>query len=194
MEATTLSYANLHNHGELFANFFRARHETFIGRKRWDLPQVDGMEFDQYDTAASRWVAVHENGRVLAGVRLLPTTHQCGIYSYMIRDAQRGLLEAIPSNLLWQEAPIGEHIWECSRIFVSEHVPSGQRLRVQSQLIHEMVISARTFGATQVLGLIPALAPRLARRVGLDCEPTGPVLDIGGAHVCVEISLATKMH
>lgn len=194
MEAITLSYSNLHNHGELFANFFRARHETFISRMRWDLPQVDGMEFDQYDTAASRWVAVHERGRVLAGVRLLPTTHQCGIYSYMIRDAQRGLLEAIPSQLLWEEAPIGTHIWECSRIFVSEQVPANQRLKVQFELIHQMVISARTFGASTVLGLIPANAPRLARRVGLDCRPIGPVMSIGEPHVCVEISLATKMH
>ncbi|KEP70752.1 N-acyl-L-homoserine lactone synthetase [Thioclava sp. BHET1] len=194
MEATTLSYANLHNHGELFANFFRARHQTFIGWKQWDLPQVDGMEFDQYDTAASRWVAVHDRSRVLAGVRLTPTTHRCGIYSYMIRDAQKGLLESIPSQLLYKEAPVAEHIWECSRIFVSEHVAARDRLKVQFQLIHEMVISARQFGASKVLGLIPGSAPRLARRVGLDCVPNGPVLDIGGDHVCVEISLATKMH
>ncbi len=194
MEATTLSYTNLHNHGELFVNFFRARHETFIGRKRWDLPQVDGMEFDQYDTAASRWVAVHDRGQVLAGVRLLPTTHSCGIYSYMIRDAQRGLLGSIPSQLLWREAPIGQHIWECSRIFVSEAVPARERLGVQFQLIHEMVLSARDLGASMVLGLIPANAPRLARRVGLDCQPIGDVMQIGEPHVCVEISLATKMH
>ena len=194
METTTLSYTNLHNHGELFANFFRARHETFIDRKKWDLPKVDGMEFDQYDTAASRWVAVHERGEVLAGVRLTPTTHQCGIYSYIIRDAQRGLLPAIPSHLLYEEAPVAEHVWECSRVFVSSRVPAHNRLRVQFQLIREMVISARQLGATQVLGLIPENAPRLARRVGLDCIPTGPVLDIGGPHVCVEISLATKMH
>ncbi|MDD8022205.1 MAG: acyl-homoserine-lactone synthase [Paracoccaceae bacterium] len=194
MEATTLSYTNLHNHGELFANFFRARHETFISRKQWDLPQVDGMEFDQYDTAASRWVAVHDRGQVLAGVRLIPTTHQCGIYTYMIRDAQRGLLPSIPSHLLYEEAPIASHIWECSRIFVSEHVPAHQRMSVHTQLIHEMVASARNLGASMVLGLIPAVAVRGGRRVGLDCVPTGPVLDIGGPHVCVEISLAAKMH
>ena len=123
-----------------------------------------------------------------------PTTHRCGIYSYMIRDAQRGLLESIPSHLLYQEAPVASHIWECSRVFVAEHVPSHERLKVQSQLIREMVISARDMGASMVLGLIPAMAPRLARRVGLDCVPIGPQLDIGGAHVCVEISLATKMH
>lgn len=80
MESTTLSYENRHNYGELFADMFRARHRTFIVQAKWNLPEVDGMEFDQCDTPASRWVVVHERGQVLAGVRLTPTTHRCGIY------------------------------------------------------------------------------------------------------------------
>ena len=195
MEVTTLSYDNIHNHGMLFANLFRARHKPFIRMAGWDLPEADGMEFDQYDTPASRWVAVHERGEVLAGVRLTPTTHRCGIYSYMIRDAQRGLLETIPDTLLNFPAPVDPNIWESSRVFVSDAVPAGDRLRVQMQLIHEMVISARTLGATQLLGIIPEHSPRLARRVGLDCQPAGPVLDMGGSRsVCVTISMATKLH
>ncbi len=195
MEVTTLSYDNLHNHGPLFANMFRARHKTFILHNKWDLPEADGMEFDQYDTPASRWVAVHSRGEVLAGVRLTPTTHRCGIYSYMIRDAQRGLLETIPTNLLNFTAPVDPNVWESSRVFVSDAVPANERLRVQMQLIHEMVVSARALGATSVLGIIPENSPRLARRVGLDCIPAGPVLDTGGMRsVCVTISMQTKLH
>lgn len=195
MEVTTLSYDNLHNYGELFANMFRARHRSFIEQNKWDLPQANGMEFDQYDTPASRWVAVHENGQVLAGIRLTPTTHRCGIYSYMIRDAQNGLLDSIPTNLLYEKAPIAENIWESSRVFVAESVPAKMRLRVQLQLRHEMVISARKLGATSVLGLIPENSRRLGRRVGLDCEPAGPIMDIGGVDcVCVAINMASKLH
>ncbi len=195
MEVTTLSYENLHNHGELFANMFRARHRAFIQQNKWDLPEANGMEFDQYDTPASRWLAVHENGEVLAGIRLTPTTHRCGIYTYMIRDAQKGLLEGIPSNLLYDTAPVSEHIWESSRVFVSEQVPASQRLRVQLQLRHEMVISARALGATSVLGLIPEASRRIGRRIGLDCEPAGPIMNIGGLDcVCVTIKMATNLH
>jgi N-acyl-L-homoserine lactone synthetase len=140
-------------------------------------------------------VAVHEFGQVLAGVRLTPTTARCGIYTYMIRDAQKGLLDSIPSDLLWEEAPVAPHIWESSRVFVSEAVPSKIRLRVQIELIGEMVRSARNLGATQVLGLIPEHSPRLARRTGIDCVPAGPVMDIGGSRsVCVNIGLASKLH
>jgi len=195
MEVTTLSYANLHAHGTLFADLFRARHRTFIRNNGWHLPEADGMEFDQYDTPASRWVAVHLGGQVMAGVRLTPTVHRCGIYSYMIRDAQRGLLETIPSDLLNFEAPVDPNIWESSRVFVSDLVPAAERLRVQMRLIHEMVISARELGAASLLGIIPEHGPRLARRVGLDCIPAGPVMDTGGMRsVCVTISMQTRMH
>ena len=84
MQTTTLSFQNIHVHGELFADILRARRTTFIEDKRWDLPEADGMEFDQYDTPQSRWIAVHHLGQVLARIRLTPTTARCGIYSYMI--------------------------------------------------------------------------------------------------------------
>lgn len=196
MQVTTLSFENMHNHGELFANLLRARHKTFIQRRNWDLPEADGMEYDQYDTPASRWVAVHEFGNVLAGVRLTPTTARCGIYSYMIRDAQRGLLEAIPSDLLYDEAPVAAHIWESSRVFVSDAVPSKLRLRVQIALIDEMVRSARNLGATSLIGIVPEHSPRLARRTGIQCDPAGPVIDTGDGDrsVCIHIGLASKLH
>ena len=195
MQATTLSFDNIHKHGDLFTNMLRARHSTFIGRNKWELPEADGMEYDQYDTAASRWVAVHEFGEVLAGVRLSPTAARCGIYSYMIRDAQLGLLESIPKDLLWEKAPVASHIWESSRVFVAQSVPSKLRLRVQIALIAEMVTSARSYGASSLLGIIPEHSPRLARRTGIDCQPAGPVLDFAGTKsVCVNINLAKKLH
>ena len=119
MQTTTLSFQNFHSHGSLFSNVLRARRETFIVQRKWDLPEADGMEFDQYDTPQSRWIAVHEDGVVLAGIRLTPTTARCGIYSYMIRDAQAGLLDTIPQNLLYEKAPVSPFVWETSRVFIA---------------------------------------------------------------------------
>ena len=196
MQVTTLSFGNMHNHGELFVNLLRARHETFVKRNNWDLPTADGMEFDQYDTPASRWVCVHEFGHVLAGVRLTPTTARVGIYSYMIRDAQKGLLPTIPENLLFEEAPVADHVWESSRVFVTDSVPAKLRMRVQMSLIGEMVRAARDLGATSVLGLVPETSRRLARRTGIECVPAGPVLHYDDANpsVCVNIAMADKLH
>jgi len=195
MEMTTLSFDNFHRFGALFSNMLRARHRTFIQEKGWDIPSEQDMEFDQYDTAQSRWVCVHDAGKVLAGVRLTPTTAKCGIYSYMVRDAQRGLLDSIPGNLLDETAPVAEHIWDANRLFVAEGVPMEIRREVQMSLMGHMVRSARDLGATTLLGLLPIGIPRLGRRLGIDMEAGGPVMKIGGvAHRCYFASMASKMH
>jgi len=181
MQTTTLSFANIHNHGELFANMLRARRELFIVHNKWNLPEAMGMEYDQYDTPASHWVVVHdEEGQVLAGNRLTPTTTKCGIYSYMIRDAQRGLLDTIPAHLLYEEAPVAPHIWESSRLFVSHDVPSSIRRRVHAQLISQLGDSVRLLGATHCLTLLAATWPRWADRVGVKMKAMGPVMVIDG--------------
>lgn len=180
MQTTTLSFDNIHAHGALFTNVLRARRQSFIVQRKWDLPEADGMEFDQYDTPQSRWIAVHDAGRVLAGIRLTPTTARCGIYSYMIRDAQRGLLDTIPANLLFEDAPVADHIWESSRLFVSHDVPASIRRRVHAQLIAQLGETVRGLGATHCLTLLAATWPRWADRVGVKMKAMGPVMEIDG--------------
>ena len=195
MQTTTLSFENIHSHGELFANLLRARRQSFIVQNKWNLPEAMGMEYDQYDTPASRWIAVHEFGRIMAGIRLTPTTARCGIYTYMIKDAQDGLLDSIPSDLLYEQAPVEDHIWESSRVFVAHDVPMNIRRRVHAHLITEMSKSARQLGATQVLGLIPANWPRWAGRCGLDARAAGRVMEIDGINnQVVNINLVSKLH
>jgi N-acyl-L-homoserine lactone synthetase len=196
MQTTTLSFANMHNHGELFANMLRARRELFIVHNKWNLPEAMGMEYDQYDTPASRWVVVHdETGKVLAGNRLTPTTHACGIYSYMIRDAQRGLLETIPANLLHDRAPTADHIWESSRLFVAHDTPAAIRRRVHAQLISQLGDTVRSLGATHCLTLLSATWPRWADRVGVKMREMGPVLVIDGVeNQVVEMDFSGTKH
>jgi N-acyl-L-homoserine lactone synthetase len=190
MDATTLCYDNIHLHGKMFANLFRTRYGVFVRNAGWDLPNANGMEFDQYDTPATHWICVHEGEEVLGGVRLTPTTHRIGIYSYMIRDAQNGLLPTIPRDLIGFEAPVDPQIWESSRVFVCEHVPAKDRTRVQAMMMHEMVQAAHRVGARTLLGIIPENSPRLARRFGVNCEPVGPVMDTGGMNaVCVSMAM-----
>jgi N-acyl-L-homoserine lactone synthetase len=195
MESTTLSFANLHNHGELFANFMRARRQSFIVHKKWNLPEAMGMEYDQYDTPASRWLAVHEYGQVLGGLRMTPTTARCGIYSYMIRDAQRGLLDTIPSDLLDFEAPVDPRIWEVTRGFVMQSVPSSIRRGVHFRMVQEMSRTAREYGITQMLALLPTNWTRWAARCRLDMSAAGRVMDLDGIdYQAVSIRFASTLH
>lgn len=195
MLTTTLSFDNLHANGDLFTTLFRARKHSLFMDTKWKFPETDGMEYDQYDTPASRWIAVHENGKVLAGVRLTPTTAECGVYSYMIRDAQRGLLDTLPSNLLDYEAPVASYIWEASRVFISNDVPERRRARVQASLVAEMTGAARTLGASQIIGLMPAQWARWTEYLGLDVEVVGPEIDVDETLTKVGVlKLALSMH
>ena len=181
MHSTTLSFANFHNHGELFSNILRARRDCFILKNQWDLPQVEGMEYDQYDTPASRWIAVHDtDGRVLAGVRLTPTTHRCGIYSYMIRDAQNGLLDSIPADLLHEQAPVDDATWEVTRGFVASNLPAGQRSKVRLKLVLEMLKTSRSEGIGRMLALLPSNWHRWAGRCKLEMAAAGRNMNMGG--------------
>lgn len=180
VQGTTLSFGNMHRHGLLWVNYLRARRKVFIDLKGWDLPQTDGMEFDQYDTPQSRWVVIHEYGRVLAGMRLTPTTAQCGQYTYMLRDAQRGLLENIPQNVLFLEAPVREDVWEATRLFLAPDVSSKRRLIIQTILLEQMAASAREMGARAIIGIVPAVFSRWMKRIGMSATPIGPAMTIDG--------------
>lgn len=180
IQGTTLSFVNMHRYGRLCANYMRARREVFIDQKGWELPQTEGMEFDQYDTPESRWVVVHEYGRVLAGMRLTPTTAKCGQYSYMLRDSQLGLLENIPPSILFFDAPVRSDIWEATRLFVSPSVLGKRRLIIQTILLEHMSASARELGATAIIGIVPAVFSRWMKRIGMSATPVGPAMVIDG--------------
>lgn len=193
LQSTILSFENMHLHGELFANILRARRQSFIIQNKWNLPQALGMEYDQYDTPASRWLAVHHDGQVYGGVRLTPTTARCGIYSYMIRDAQRGLLDSLPSNLLDYEAPVAANIWEVTRGFVLRHVPGALRREVHLRLVWEMTRASREMGIEQFLALLPTNWNRWAARCNLDMRAAGPVMYLDGIpYQTVEMMLTRK--
>lgn len=176
LSATTLSMLNMHNHGDLFIRYLRARHDVFIRDKNWNLPEVDGMEFDQYDTPLARWIVLHENGEVVAGIRIGPTTAKCGLHSYMIRDAQLGLLDGLQADVLYFRAPVSEAIWEATRLFVSPAVEAGRRARVQQLLMYQMAIAAHAVGATHVIGIVPAVFKRWMKRIGMTATAVGPLI------------------
>lgn len=182
VRASSLSFRNMHAYGDLLVNYLQARKHVFIDQLDWDILQTDGMEFDQYDTPQCRWIIVHEFGEILAGIRLIPTTARCGIYSYMLRDAQRGLLENMPSDVLFMEAPVDPRIWEAARVFITEKVPAQRRVQIQQVLVGKLISTARAEGASHVIGIVPAIWARWLRRLDLRAVPIGPRFYIDGTY------------
>lgn len=194
IQSSMLSFNNMHIYGELFANILRARHQSFIVQNKWDLPEAMGMEYDQYDTPASRWLAVHEGAHVYGGLRLTPTTARCGLYSYMIRDAQRGLLDSLPTDLLDGEAPVDPQIWEVSRGFVGRRVPAAIRRKVHMKLVLEMSHAARELGIVEFIALLPTNWNRWGARCNLHIRGIGRVMLLDGiSYQAVSMKFARRV-
>lgn len=178
--STTISFRNLDQHGKLLARYLEVRKEIFLNRLDWHVYETDGMEFDQYDTPACRWIVLHRDGEILGGLRMLPTTARCGIYSYMIRDAQLGHLENMPRDILHSDAPVDKTIWEATRIFITDAVSARERLEVQTKLFLAMSQTALENGGTHILGIVPGSWARWGRRLGAIPKPIGPKVTIDG--------------
>lgn len=168
-----MSFENIHAFGDLLPRYLRARKSIFIDRLNWHVSEAAGMEFDQYDNPFCRWVVLVEFGEILGGVRLLPTTASLGIYSYMLRDAHLGLLDDFPTDVLFIDPPRHERAWEASRFFINDNVPGARRLLIQSLLFSEMNRVAKENGATFILGIVPAVWSRWARRLNVTATPIG---------------------
>jgi acyl-homoserine lactone synthase len=55
-------------------SFFRWRHRIYVDERRWREPSPDGRERDQFDTAAATYLLGLDEGELVAGSRLIPTS------------------------------------------------------------------------------------------------------------------------
>lgn len=173
-----ISCENIHEFGTAFHSQFQLRYGGFIERQHYDVCVYDGMEFDQYDTPASRYLVYHtEAGRALGVSRLTPTTLSC-----MLRDLWPQLVE--DQSLLKSET-----IWEGTRYCIDRDVAPDLRQRI----VHEMACAYLEFGLsrglTKIIGLMPTYIYRsVFERPGIEMEYLGPV-EIIGRHRCRAVAI-----
>ncbi len=147
----------------LVADFLRLRKEVFIDRLAWPLHARDGFEFEQYDTVHAVYIVAHRGDAALGGARLLPTTHRVGegryVYSYMIRDACRGILPGLPADLCDAPPPVARDTWELTRL-----ATLGD-LKVATAILQAVNAHLKSQGARQCLFLAPPALLRMAARL-----------------------------
>lgn len=182
MQTTTLSFGNIHEHGILFSNFLKTR----TARAALTQPQAhaelgpDGLDFDQYDNPASFWIAVHDERGVLGGVRLNPSTSKIGAYSYQIRDAQKGLIPSIPTDILSHEAPVAPNVFEASKMFFAPKLTGRELFAVQVSLVDRVFTSSRQVGASQIYSIVPECWKKRNQRLNILAREVGPMREITG--------------
>ncbi|TAM18572.1 MAG: GNAT family N-acetyltransferase [Pandoraea sp.] len=142
------------------------RHEVFVRRLGWSLPDIQGaaaVEWDRFDGENTvQIVALDSRRRVCGCARLIPTTGQ-----YLLQDL-------LPRSLNI-DLPCSPTVWELSRFaasVISDDSPSsisGMRL-----FPHAMAIAA-SLGATRIVGAVTRAIARLYRRFGLELRQIEPV-------------------
>lgn len=180
MQSTEITFDNLGETGTLFTALLRARYHHFIEARGWDLPNTRGLEFDQYDTPESIYCTIHDGLTVYGGLRVTPTTAHNINASYMLRDAQLGLLPDMPTTLLDEPAPQDPGTWEITRVFVDDTLDSRLRMRVRAEIGLTLARLAETWKIKSYICLTSVTAGLLMRRTGLTISPAGPRMEVGG--------------
>lgn len=142
IECVTLSTNHLFA-GNPIAEQHRLRYRSIIERQAWNVPQIDDMEYDQYDNPATTYLIWRPQPGMAGGVsRLYPTDRP-----FMLRDHFTGMVT-------YQAMPQGAQTLEGSRFCVDKTLDSSQRKHV----IEEIVLAYLEYGLDhnirQIIGVM----------------------------------------
>jgi N-acyl-L-homoserine lactone synthetase len=159
---TVVTQNNRKRHANLVDGMFRDRRAVFVDALSWPLSvTADGLEIDQFDgDDAVYLIDASGAGAHLASLRLLPTTGP-----HLMQHAFEDLCEG--------GVPIGDDIWEMTRLCSSPGLPAAEATAARQRVARAMVEFGLLFGINTFVGTthIQYLSRLLA--FGWACEPLG---------------------
>lgn len=143
MSIVCLDWESAHIHGETWISHHRLRHRVFVQRQGWHVPSHNGLEYDQFDTPAAKYILWVDDYRQARGVvRLIPTTQP-----YMV--------ETLWPELVDGEKPRASTVWEATRFGCDRNVDRGLRRRIVAELICGCQEFGIANGIHKYLGVMP---------------------------------------
>jgi len=152
-------------HGNPLYEQHRLRHDCIVTRQAWKVPAVDGMEYDQYDNPATRYLVWRDrSGRARGASRMYPTNRP-----YMLQEVFPHLVENGP-------LPSRPDIWEGSRFCIDSTLAPEKRKRIAQELVLSYLEFALDHGITEIVGVMcPAYCRSLFIRHGWKIDWLGQV-------------------
>jgi len=173
MHNITFDLSTLHEHGTAFFDYLRLRKTFFVDTLKWDVPHNNDYEMDQYDNPTAWYSLVIEDGKVLAGARVMPTESVWGQHTYMLRDAYQGKLGGIPDRAMPSEI-VTPLVWECTRLVLSDELREHtKRRRCLSMVVEGLSEIASDHGASELVTLSTVSLVRALRQLGFPAERLG---------------------
>jgi acyl-homoserine lactone synthase len=75
MQVHVIRRENRALYARILDDYFRIRHQIYVVERRWtELARPDGREIDQFDTEDAVYLLGLEEGAIVAGMRMVPTT------------------------------------------------------------------------------------------------------------------------
>ena len=109
--------ANRRDYANELHSFFRIRYEIYVRERGWkEIDRPDGLERDQFDNETATYVLALDNGQIVGGSRLVPSTEP------------HLLSEVFPHLARVRGVPCGPDICEWTRMFVVKERREGRNL------------------------------------------------------------------
>lgn len=122
IEAHVVSERNRDLYEAHWESYLRIRHDIYVREKHWRPERADGCEIDQFDTPDATYILGFEEGEIVTGARLIPTTLPnltSDIYPHMCE------VRGVPKHANWAD-------W--TRTFVVRRKRSANRRGTLTQI------------------------------------------------------------
>jgi len=165
------------------ASMHRDRKRVFVDRLKWKVPVIDDLyEVDQFDTDYAVYLIDIDGQREhLGSMRLLPTTRP-------------HLLGSIFPYLCQNGVPVGEDIWEVTRLCTRPGLKSGEPRRIRQRVITAMVEFGLLYGITRFTCV--AEMPWISQIIGMGwrCDPLGLPQEVDGEMIgALQINISPEV-
>ena len=168
MPVACIDWESAHLYGDAWISHHRLRHRIFVERQEWDVPTCNGLEYDQFDTPAAKYILwLDGRNRARGVVRLIPTTRP-----YMVKTLWPQLLS---------DAPIEDPtVWEATRFGCDRDLSPDLRRQVIAELICACQEFGTAMGLRAYLGVMPlAIFKRVIEASGCPVRRLGAAIRVG---------------
>jgi N-acyl-L-homoserine lactone synthetase len=164
---------------EHLARMFRLRHDVFVKEKGWKLKSYNGLEFDQFDTADTLYLAeFDDDSEMVATVRMNPMNKPT-------------LMSEVFADMCHEGPPKRADMWELTRGAIAKHVRKSIHFgRIECATIE----AALLWGVTSACGIFGVDLLMKKMRTGLDAKPMGqPRMIDGEPNVAAEFPMNAEV-
>lgn len=177
-----ITAADKQRHAAMIDEMHAWRKTIFVDENRWDLPHVNGREYDEYDDEYAIYILEYEaNGDLVHSQRMRPTLH-----GSMVADIFGSAIAAGPDSIA------DDKTWEMTRGFVTPKYRVATRDDLRAAMRLTILQLAQNSGMSRIVNFIDVRLLPYFINSAYRFKPLGLPIEYGqGSGIAVEIEVST---